>query len=107
MLTACAKASLASKYDAAKIPATASEMDFNDYIQLVGHGENWRFFAPVFGGMRETVRAKLEDVRELRNDVFHFKRELTWEDHEKLAQYRDWALMRARRADALQKGGRV
>lgn len=106
LLLACAKATLAGKYGEANVPKALSEMDFNDYIQLVGHGDSWRHFAAVFGGMRETVRAKLEDIRELRNSVFHFKRELTWEDHEKLVQYRDWALMRARRADALQKGAR-
>ena len=107
LLITCAKVTLTSKYGEDKIPTTVSEMEFNDYIQLVGHGDNWKYFSHVFGGMRETVRAKLEDIRDLRNNVFHFKRELTWEDHEKLSQYRDWALMRARRSDALQKGGRV
>lgn len=107
LLITCAKVTLASKYGDDKIPMTVSEMEFNDYIQLVGHGDNWKHFAHSFGGMRETVRAKLEDIRDLRNNIFHFKRELTLEDHQKLAQYRDWALMRARKSDALQKGGRV
>ena len=106
-LIVCAKASLRSKYDEATIPTEVGEMEFNDYIQIIGHGDNWNHFAGVFGGMRETVRTKLEDIRELRNSVFHFKRELTLEDHERLAQYRDWALMRARKSDALQKGAKA
>ena len=107
MLRNCAKVTLTKKYGEGNIPKTVGDMEFNDYIQLVGHGDNWPHFAQVFGGMRETVRTKLEDMRDLRNSIFHFKRELTWEDHEKLVQYRDWALMRARKADALQKGGRL
>ncbi len=106
LLVDCAKRTLASKYGENRIPLTLSHMEFNDYVQLLGHGDNWKYFAPVFGGMRETLRAKLEDIRDLRNDIFHFKREITWEDHERLAQHRDWTLMRARKADALKKGGR-
>jgi hypothetical protein len=104
LLASCAKRSLGSKYEEDRIPTKLSDMEFNDYIQLVGHGENWEHFKIVFGGMRETTRAKLEEIRVLRNDVFHFKRELTWEDHEKLAQHRDWVLLKARKADARQKG---
>ena len=107
LLIDCAKRALLSKYSEDKMPTTVGQMEFNDYIQLVGNGDNWQHFELVFGGMRETVRAKLEDVRDLRNSIFHFKRELTWEDHEKLAQYRDWALMRARKSDALKKGSQV
>jgi predicted transcriptional regulator len=107
LLTSCAKVTLAAKYGEDKVPTSVSAMEFGDYIQLIGHGDNWHHFARTFGGMRETVRAKLEDIRDLRNSIFHFKRDLTWEDHEKLAQYRDWALMRARKSDALQKGARV
>ena len=103
----CAKRALVSKYTEDRMPTTVGEMEFNDYIQLVGNGDNWQHFELVFGGMRQTVRAKLEDIRDLRNSIFHFKRELTWEDHENLAQYRDWVLMRARRSDALKKGGQV
>jgi CBS domain-containing protein len=105
VLTECAKRSLGSKYEEGHIPTSLSEMEFNDYIQLVGHGENWKLFAPVFGGMRETTRTKLEEIRDLRNDIFHFRRELTWEDHEKLVEHRDWMLLKARKADARQKHG--
>ena len=107
LLIDCAKRTLLSKYSEDKMPKTVGEMEFNDYIQLVGNGDNWQHFELVFGGMRQTVRAKLEDIRDLRNSIFHFKRELTWEDHEKLAQYRDWALLRARKSDALKTGGTV
>jgi CBS domain-containing protein len=103
-LIACARASLGGKYAGDRLPKAAVEMEFNDYIQLVGHGDNWKYFAPIFGGMRETVRSKLDDIRTLRNDIFHFKRELTWDDHERLAEHRDWVLLKARIADARVKG---
>jgi CBS domain-containing protein len=104
LLAECAKTTLKDKYAAGTIPTQLSQMEFNDYIQLVGHGDSWKHFEPVFGGMRETARAKLEEIRDLRNDVFHFKRQLTSEDLETLSQDRDWVLMKARKADARIKG---
>jgi CBS domain-containing protein len=107
LLAECAKASLTSKYAEDKIPTDLSHMEFNDYIQLVGHGGNWKYFEPVFGGMRATARAKLEEIRDLRNDVFHFKRQLIGDALENLAQHRDWVLMKARKADAQIKRTRI
>jgi CBS domain-containing protein len=104
LLAECAKTTLKDKYAAGTIPTQLSQMEFNDYIQIVGHGDSWKHFEPVFGGMRETARAKLEEIRDLRNDVFHFKRQLTSEDLETLSQDRDWVLMKARKADARIKG---
>ena len=104
LLAECAKTTLKNKYAAGTVPTQLSQMEFNDYIQLVGHGDSWKHFEPVFGGMRETARAKLEEIRDLRNDVFHFKRQLTSEDLETLSQDRDWVLIKARKADARIKG---
>jgi CBS domain-containing protein len=107
LLAHCAKVSLGSIYVETKMPITLNEMTFNDYVQIVCHGDNWKYFEPIFGGMRETVRAKLVEVRDFRNDIFHFKREPTWEDHERLTEHRDWVLRKARMAYSRRKAGQI
>lgn len=99
-LTVCGQNALRSTYRDTAPPGQLEDMSFNDYVQLICHGENWPRFAPVFGGTREMTRAKLIEVRDYRNEIFHFRRELTMEDHEKLAGRRDWLLRRTQIADA-------
>ena len=52
-------------------------MTFNDYVQIIGDGRSWDHFQKFMGGNRVRTRAKLEQLRDLRNVVFHFKREIT------------------------------
>ncbi|MFQ5473079.1 MAG: CBS domain-containing protein, partial [Dehalococcoidia bacterium] len=77
-------------------PTQLEEMTFNDYVQIVGDGRCWDKFRPVFGGNRDRTRARLKVVGELRNEVFHFRRELTVEEHQTLSDARSWLLMRSR-----------
>jgi predicted transcriptional regulator len=87
-------------YEPEERPRRLEEMTFSDYVQLVGHGDLWAKFRPSFGGDRDRTRVKLKTLAELRNDVFHFKRELTTDDDRQLRDGRDWLLMRARCLDA-------
>lgn len=102
MLAHCAEIALMNLYGEGKVPKTLKEMTFNDYVLIVGFGDNWKYFEPIFGGMRENVRVKLEEIRDLRNDVFHFKKDLSVEEHEHLADHREWILSKARKIEARQ-----
>lgn len=97
-LEECAKRCLSEKYEV--LPSSLEEMTFNDYVQIVTDGRNWEHFQPTFGGDRSRTRARLEYLGGIRNDVFHFKREITVEDYEGLAEARDWMLMKARTVEA-------
>jgi CBS domain-containing protein len=99
-LAACARECLKDKYDQDSIPAQLNDMTFNDYIQIVGDGRRWSHFASFFGGNRPRTRAKLEQLRDLRNVIFHFRREITVEEHQNLVAHRDWMLRNARAAEA-------
>jgi predicted transcriptional regulator len=99
----CIQNALSSKYTE-QLPTVLEEMTFDDYAALLRDGRNWRHFVPVFGGTRERVRGKLEPIRDLRNDVFHFKRELNSEDRQRLAACRDWLLRCMRKVTARQDG---
>jgi acyl dehydratase len=89
------------------LPTDLEHMTFNDYVQIIGDGRNWDHFQPIFKGDRVRTRAKLEQVRDLRNDVFHFRREITAEDYETLSALRDWMLLKATAAEARAKGAKV
>ena len=54
---------------------------------------------------RKRTRTKLEEIRDLRNDVFHFKRELMGDDLDILTAHRDWLFRRARIVEARRKVG--
>ncbi|MEI7614639.1 MAG: CBS domain-containing protein [Betaproteobacteria bacterium] len=103
-LAAFAKKTLSGIYKEGSIPTQVNEMTFNDYVQIIGYGDTWDYFKPGFGGTSHTVRTKLEDIRNLRNDIFHFKKEIIWDDHERLVEHREWILQRVTKSDALLKG---
>jgi CBS domain-containing protein len=102
-LAACAHECLKDKYEAERMPTELHAMTFNDYIQIVGDGRGWVHFEPFFGGSRVRTRTKLEQLCEIRNVIFHFKREITVEEYETLAANREWMLRKARAAEARQQ----
>jgi hypothetical protein len=65
-----------------KVPSSLEDMTFDNYQTLISHGENWKEFEPVFGGNRTRTSGKLKEIGGIRNDLFHFKREITMLDHE-------------------------
>jgi CBS domain-containing protein len=98
-LQACAINSLSAKYAVEEMPASPSAMTFNDYVQVIGDGRNWPHFQPAFGSggwMRRQTVSRLTEVRDLRNDTFHFKRQLGDDDYATLARHRDWLEMKTR-----------
>lgn len=103
--SSCVATALSSKYKDGELPRRVEEMTFDEYIALLRDGRNWEHFQPVFGGTRERVRGKLEPIRDLRNDVFHFRRELSADDHQQLSACRDWLFRCSRKIRA--RGGGV
>lgn len=83
------------------VPGSLEEMTFNDYAQLVGHSHNWPKFEKAFGGTRELTRSKLDELRVLRNDLFHFRKHMTQDEYDALKAHREWLQVQARTLDAL------
>jgi CBS domain-containing protein len=104
-LAVCAKDCLKDKYPDG-LPTRLEEMTFNDYVQIIGDGRCWEHFQNLMGGNRVRTRAKLEQLRDIRNLVFHFKREITVEEYETLAAGRQWMLIKARAAEARREDAR-
>jgi hypothetical protein len=103
-ISEAAKRCLSSAYGAQEnLPTSLEDMTFDNYQSLISHGNYWRDFEPVFGGNRFRISGKLKEIGGIRNDLFHFKRELTGRDHQTLAGHRDWLLNKIKQADAHKK----
>jgi predicted transcriptional regulator len=81
------------------IPTTLEEMSFDNYQTLLSHGDSWPEFEPIFGGTRTRISGKLRELGAIRNDIFHFKREIRMQDHEVLSSHRDWLLSKVKQAE--------
>jgi predicted transcriptional regulator len=110
-LQECANVTLRQVYEEGSLPSTIEDMSFNDYVQIIGDGRTWPRFQKVFGGasdwQRKRTRTKLEVIRDLRNDVFHFRRKLEPVDYENLVTHRDWLLLIAKAFEARKRLGEV
>lgn len=103
-LETCAVAVLNHQYKEDQIPTRLEEMVFGDYEAIIGYAKYWDYFRPVFGGTRDNTRAKLKSVRLIRNAIFHFKRELSIDEHWKLADSREWILRKLRIVESRRRG---
>lgn len=100
-IVAAAKRCLASAYPSEeKVPTSLEDMTFDNYYSLVSHGDNWTYFEQVFGGTRARTSAKLKEIGAIRNDLFHFRRQITEQDHETLTIHRNWMLNKVKQVEA-------
>lgn len=95
-LQECFSRSLSKLYEKGKLPTTVDGLTFSDYASIIGYDDNWKqFFNETFGSTRSDIRAKLEAVADIRNQSFHFRREITEEELDELTLVRDWLLRRS------------
>jgi CBS domain-containing protein len=99
-LAECARRALERLYEGreAELPIQAEAMTLGELVAIVRDGRNWKHFEPLLGSQRELVAARLRPLPDLRNDVFHFRRELTDEDRMTIAVARNWLLSKLRGA---------
>jgi CBS domain-containing protein len=98
-LEECARRALASLYKGREdsLPTTLVAMTFDEQVSVVMNSQNWPMFTSAMGANRDMFTYEIRPIGQLRNDVFHFKRELTDEDLEKLITAREWVLRKLRR----------
>lgn len=98
-LTQCIDLALAKAFQARnRHVVDLKEMSFEDYRTIVTCTANWPLFEVLLGHNRDLVSAKLERLREIRNEVFHFRSDISLLDHQHLATSRDWLLGKLKRA---------
>lgn len=104
-LQECINRSLKDHYDklGRSVPIFLEEMSFEDYLNLLRFKGTWKNFAVAFGESSNIVCTKLKPIPELRNIVFHFRREITIEEYDLLRDVRDWLLKRIKKLEAYGK----
>lgn len=68
--------SLKAKYEEyykREVPAEVNELEFDDYRALISDKENWEKFQNVLRD-RNYINKMLEQVRDIRNELMHFRR---------------------------------
>ncbi|MDB4458526.1 CBS domain-containing protein [bacterium] len=87
-------------------PTAVEQMTFADYASLVSRKAHWnQYFKSVLGGSRLGTKANLDEIAQLRNDIFHFRRKLSTIEYDNLVGHRDWILLKATTAEQIKKGG--
>ena len=96
ILTDCVSAAVAQKYTQQRrsAPERVEEMDFSDLYTIITSGRTWSHFCSVLGGNRDLVKTRLGGLSSIRNDLFHFRRQISAEEYETLAMTRNWLLLK-------------
>lgn len=85
------------------VPTELEKMTFDNYISIIGHGEGWDKFHHIFGPSRARAAARFKEVRDIRNDLFHFKRAMTQEDANILSGHRNWLLIKIKQGNLVRQ----
>jgi CBS domain-containing protein len=96
-----AQRALANAYEkrTGKPPEELREMTFDDYRSIIVCKDNWPLFGTL-GQNRDLISAKLASIGRIRNEVFHFRSEISVLDYQTLANAREWLLSKLRRVQA-------
>ncbi|MCI0644211.1 MAG: DUF4268 domain-containing protein [Chloroflexi bacterium] len=67
-----------------------SELTLYEYIELLLDESSWTRYRPIFNLDRSAIRTLLDKVRDTRNILAHFRREITLAQHDHLRFAADW-----------------
>ena len=65
------------------------DFTFAQYREVIFNKKNWPRFEVVFATSRDLLNMKFEQINDLRNVVFHFRRAITPRDTDKMRRFRD------------------
>ena len=75
------------KRSASRPLESLEDFSFSQYAGLICSASNWPDFEPVFDRMRELVEIDFKKITQLRNVVFHFRRQITVSDTDLLRRF--------------------
>jgi predicted transcriptional regulator/DNA-binding ferritin-like protein (Dps family) len=74
-----------------KSSKSLDDLTLNDFIELLLHESKRSYCSKTFNNLNNTVIKKLLiEVRDIRNALFHFRREILIDDHRTLRNCSDW-----------------
>ena len=84
-----------------RIPTQLEELTCAELVLTVINSANYAdSFSGLLGSNRDSARGYLGRISDIRNDVFHFRRPITDDDVQVLANARTWLLRKARAVEA-------
>lgn len=106
ILADCIGAAVTQKYvkQRRRAPDRIEDMDFSDLCTIITNGRTWSYFTSVLGGNRDLVKTRLGGLSSIRNDLFHFRRQISAEEYETLAMARNWLLLKIEFAETAAGG---
>jgi len=78
------------RLDIAKRKISFDELSLNEYIQLLTSSNRWDFYKDIFHASREAVRKRLEGIRDIRNQLAHYRGEITANQQKQLKRTSEW-----------------
>lgn len=73
-------------------PKAWDKLSLDEYITLLLHDQQWTQFAPIFRLDRAALRSLLESVRTTRNDLAHFRTDITTRQRDEIRFCKEWLL---------------
>lgn len=70
-------------------PVTFDRMSFNDYVNLIVNKNNWIYFETLFAN-KNLFQIHMEQVRDIRNQIVHFRGRLSAVQYDLLKRSHDW-----------------
>jgi CBS domain-containing protein len=90
-----------------KKPIGFKKLTLNEYISLLVMKSTWGFFEPILGVKREQLSALLIKVRDMRNDLAHFRKEIEPRDRDELIYCATWLESRYAKFEASRKQAKI
>lgn len=75
--------------DKGKPISALHEMSFGHYVDVISNRDRWQDFKPILRTKRAAATTDLKRINALRNDVFHFRRQILPRDTDVLRRFRD------------------
>ncbi|MEO7840927.1 MAG: DUF4268 domain-containing protein [Anaerolineales bacterium] len=69
---------------------TFDQLSLHQYISMLISEQRWSFFEPIFKRSRASLQGLLNDVRNTRNELAHFRKELTIDQTDQLRFCAEW-----------------
>jgi CBS domain-containing protein len=79
-----------SAQSGSKKPKTLEELTLADYINLLMSREIWGFVTPILQIQKESLHQMLDNVRQTRNDLAHFRGEISPSSRDELRNCANW-----------------
>ena len=82
--------SLMTSHRQTDTPLDFDDLSLGEYVNMLVRKQTWGFFEPIFNISRDSIIELLNGIRETRNELAHFRGDITAEQRDRLRFASDW-----------------